>query len=67
MAYKKKYRPGNRIYEVLSVVWAVENEKWLYLNHKPLHPKFVSKMPLDTIIAFLKRGAFRTALLNKEG
>lgn len=66
MARKNKYVPGPQLASLLAVVAAVEAGNYIYLNHKPQHPRVVSSMTMDTVRGFAIHGRARLALFNPE-
>lgn len=61
MPRQKKYRKGYRIVSVDALIMLLRIGNWVMLRDKPLHPKVVYNMTLETVYKFVRSGMIFTA------
>lgn len=63
--YKKKFKKGGQILNIVGLLIHINRGKWLYYNDKLMHPGFIIGMPLKTIIHAIDNKIIYTAKENK--
>lgn len=64
---KAKFRQGETIDSFGTLVSLLDSGRWIYWNHKPLHPGWIRGMTLETLRGAIRRGILRVALKNTGG
>jgi len=66
MPKKNKYRPGELITSVSELEAHLEAGGWVYWHDgKPKHPEIIKSLQLRTIKYFIRKQAFKKAILNQ--
>ena len=66
MSRKRKFESGMAVTNILYVVKCIKDGDWIMLWDKPKHPRFISQMPLFSILYLLDHRAFKVAIKKGE-
>jgi hypothetical protein len=67
MATKRKFRKGEQIRNLEHLCRCLGSGRWIYWNHKPLHPGWILSMTLQTLRGGIMRGILWIAEPNEDG
>jgi len=62
MSTKRKYRPGPAFRTVTALTVAAHRGEWIYVRHKPQHPRWILWMALQTVSEGVTSRIFRRAI-----
>lgn len=64
MAYKRKYKKGERITSPNDLQVELDAGRWVFLFDRPKHPGWIMSMRIKSVHYFLKRGDLAFAIEN---
>lgn len=65
MSRKTKFRKGRPIKTMAALSREIESQRYIYLNHKPLHFGWTSSMQWRSLYLYVKSGRAFYALENR--
>jgi len=66
MAYKKKFKRGDKITSMGRVAEIIDSGGWIYWDHQPKHPSFIQSMVYRTVRIAIARGILWEAVGIKD-
>ncbi len=61
---ERKFRKGDPIRDMEHLSQCLRERRWIYWNHKPLHPGWIESMTFRTLRGAVRAGILRVARLN---
>jgi hypothetical protein len=56
-----RFQPGAAVTSLLELLSLIGFKRWVYINHKPLHPAWVRNLSVASLESYIRQGSIRVA------